>query len=229
MQANMRPPPGSTPEHSLSRSAVQRLMMACSTGRLPAICAFAGTGSCPAAIASDRDAADSQHLLSRCCWAGPEIHVLDLLVMRASAGEALRRRLCAPVCTRVQLPAAKLRFVSARVQYSRPGERSYKMKRSSTTPATEARHDLVLVNTHEDPMKPTLPSSSLLAAALALGGLVLTGPSAMAAPVTPIHPVVNSTHVQQVHYGYCRRWYRECRYRWGAGWRFRRCMRAHGC
>ena len=30
-------------------------------------------------------------------------------------------------------------------------------------------------------------------------------------------------------YRYCRRWRRECRYRWGGGWRYRRCMRRHGC
>ena len=64
---------------------------------------------------------------------------------------------------------------------------------------------------------------------LALGGLVLAGSSAMAAPVTPAPPVLDSSPVQQVQYGYCRRWYHECRYRWGAGWRFRRCMRVHGC
>jgi len=27
----------------------------------------------------------------------------------------------------------------------------------------------------------------------------------------------------------CRRWRNECSYRWGGGWRYRRCMRRHGC
>ncbi|MDX2265587.1 MAG: hypothetical protein NW215_11535 [Hyphomicrobiales bacterium] len=29
--------------------------------------------------------------------------------------------------------------------------------------------------------------------------------------------------------GYCASWFRECRYRWGYGWRFRRCMAIRGC
>jgi hypothetical protein len=27
----------------------------------------------------------------------------------------------------------------------------------------------------------------------------------------------------------CRAWFRECRARWGRGWRFRRCMARRGC
>lgn len=27
----------------------------------------------------------------------------------------------------------------------------------------------------------------------------------------------------------CRSWRHECRDRWGGGWRYRRCMRRHGC
>lgn len=69
----------------------------------------------------------------------------------------------------------------------------------------------------------------LIAGALVCGSLMLSGTAAVAAPMTPIQPVLNGSQVHQVHYSYCRRWYRECRYRWGAGWRFRRCMRLHGC
>lgn len=36
-------------------------------------------------------------------------------------------------------------------------------------------------------------------------------------------------NVTKAQYGYCRRWYRECRYRWGGGWRFRRCLAIRGC
>lgn len=80
-------------------------------------------------------------------------------------------------------------------------------------------------------MKFTLGSSALPAAALfALGGVMLFGSASEAAPVTPAPPAIDSSLVQEVQYSnYCRRWYRECRYRWGAGWRFRRCMRIHGC
>lgn len=69
----------------------------------------------------------------------------------------------------------------------------------------------------------------LIAGALVYSSLMLNGTAAVAAPMTPIQPVLNGSQVHQVHYSYCRRWYRECRYRWGAGWRFRRCMRLHGC
>ncbi|MGE0024151.1 MAG: glycosyl hydrolase family 5 [Hyphomicrobium sp.] len=42
--------------------------------------------------------------------------------------------------------------------------------------------------------------------------------------------LVTGSAVEQVAYGrYCRRWYRECRARWGFGWRFRRCLVRHGC
>lgn len=80
-------------------------------------------------------------------------------------------------------------------------------------------------------MKFTFRSSALPAAALlTLSSVMLFGATAGAAPVTPIHPAIERSLVQEVQYSnYCRRWYRECRYRWGAGWRFRRCMRIHGC
>lgn len=79
-------------------------------------------------------------------------------------------------------------------------------------------------------MRPTLSSMALPAAGgLMLAGLLLAAPSARAAPLTPATPVLDGKLVQPAQYGYCRRWYRECRYRWGGGWRFDRCMRVHGC
>ncbi len=40
----------------------------------------------------------------------------------------------------------------------------------------------------------------------------------------------NQTLVQKVHHGYCVRWRRICAVRWGWGtWRWRRCLRLHGC
>jgi hypothetical protein len=35
--------------------------------------------------------------------------------------------------------------------------------------------------------------------------------------------------VEHVQFRHCRAWYRECRARWGGGWRFRRCLARHGC
>ena len=98
--------------------------------------------------------------------------------------------------------------------------------------ANQKRHYLILTDgTYEDPMKFTPRPLQLPAAALlTIGGIMLFGSTVAAAPATPIHPAVDSALVMKVqYYGYCRRWYRECRYRWGAGWRFRRCMRIHGC
>jgi len=71
-----------------------------------------------------------------------------------------------------------------------------------------------------------------VAAGVALASVVwFTAPAAQAAPLaqTPIG-VTADTLVEKARWGrYCRRWYRECRWRWGGGWRFRRCMRRHGC
>ena len=44
--------------------------------------------------------------------------------------------------------------------------------------------------------------------------------------------VTEATHasiVEQVQFRGCRFWYRECRARWGGGWRFRRCLARRGC
>jgi hypothetical protein len=41
--------------------------------------------------------------------------------------------------------------------------------------------------------------------------------------------VTTSPVVEHVQYRHCRGWYRECRARWGGGWRFRRCLARHGC
>lgn len=72
----------------------------------------------------------------------------------------------------------------------------------------------------------------IIAAAITAGGLAFGVGSASAAPVGASP---NSTGLPQMsliektQYNYCRRWYRECRERWGGGRDFRRCMRRHGC
>jgi hypothetical protein len=65
---------------------------------------------------------------------------------------------------------------------------------------------------------------------LAVGALVLpVGPS-VAAPTMPAQTLLGESNaVEQVQWRYCRRWNRECRHRWGGGYRYRRCMRRHGC
>ena len=73
----------------------------------------------------------------------------------------------------------------------------------------------------------------IVAAALAAGGMALSTGGASAAPVStkssgatlPQLSLIEKSQYRR----YCRRWYRECRARWGSGWRFRRCMRRHGC
>lgn len=77
-----------------------------------------------------------------------------------------------------------------------------------------------------------------LAAGIAIAGFLCVGiPAAQAAPLSQTQ--LQST--QQTMFGpsllekvqwrgnWCRRWWRECRWRWGGGWRFRRCLARHGC
>jgi hypothetical protein len=40
---------------------------------------------------------------------------------------------------------------------------------------------------------------------------------------------VSPSLVTKVQHGYCVDAYRLCRYRWGGGWRFRRCLAIRGC
>lgn len=74
---------------------------------------------------------------------------------------------------------------------------------------------------------------SMLFAAVVAGGAALYGVAgAVAAPAAgPIaNPATSQTLIEQAQSPrYCRRWYRECRARWGGGGDFRRCMRRHGC
>jgi hypothetical protein len=45
-------------------------------------------------------------------------------------------------------------------------------------------------------------------------------------------PATGATHasiIEHVQFRHCRAWYRECRARWGGGWRFRRCLARRGC
>ena len=59
----------------------------------------------------------------------------------------------------------------------------------------------------------------------------LAVPAAQAAPLaqTPIEMRADTLIEKVQPRRFCRRWYRECRWRWGGGWRFRRCMRRRGC
>jgi len=70
---------------------------------------------------------------------------------------------------------------------------------------------------------------------LALTGIfVTTGfffvPQMSSAGVTsPGSQITHQSLLEPVQYGRCHAWYRECRARWGGGWRFRRCLARHGC
>lgn len=75
---------------------------------------------------------------------------------------------------------------------------------------------------------------SLSLAAMALGaGMLFAVTTAQSAPVSaPQTPIVaGKSLLEPVQYGRrCRAWRRTCGYRWGWGtWRFRRCLRNHGC
>jgi hypothetical protein len=72
--------------------------------------------------------------------------------------------------------------------------------------------------------------SLIVAAGLAFGSLPIFAQPAIAAFMSPAPEVLAGEGlVEQAQFRYCRRWHRECRYRWGYGWRYRRCMRRHGC
>ena len=70
----------------------------------------------------------------------------------------------------------------------------------------------------------------VVASVLVLGGLLVGGQPAAAAPALPADQAFGGeVIVQQIQYRYCRGWHRECSSRWGYGWLYRRCMRRHGC
>jgi hypothetical protein len=75
----------------------------------------------------------------------------------------------------------------------------------------------------------------LLGAALALASPLLLGQATAAGTSVPHMQAVQSAAagaiVEKAGWRrHCVRWGRRCTYRWGLGtWRFRRCMRRHGC
>ena len=75
-------------------------------------------------------------------------------------------------------------------------------------------------------------TKALSLAAVALGAGMLFATTAQSAPVSaPQTPLVaDKSLLEPARYGSrCRAWRRTCSYRWGWGWRYRRCMRNHGC
>jgi len=74
---------------------------------------------------------------------------------------------------------------------------------------------------------------TLMVATLLVAGATLTpAPSNAAGPPQPpmTSAVSGKSLVEQVQYGRrCGYWRRTCRFRWGFGWRYRRCLRRHGC
>jgi len=72
----------------------------------------------------------------------------------------------------------------------------------------------------------------IIAAAVTAGGMALGAGGASAGPVSagPSSTALpQMSLIEKVQHRHCRRWYRECRARWGGGRDFRRCMRRHGC
>ena len=70
----------------------------------------------------------------------------------------------------------------------------------------------------------------VVASILVMGGMLVGGQPAAAASAFPADEALRGeVIVQKIQYRYCRGWHRECSYRWGYGWLYRRCMRRHGC
>ena len=69
-----------------------------------------------------------------------------------------------------------------------------------------------------------------VASGLIIGTLAFAAQQASAAQMSPVpRTLENGTVAEKVQWRACRRWNRECRYRHGHGWDYRRCMRRHGC
>jgi len=60
------------------------------------------------------------------------------------------------------------------------------------------------------------------------GFLWLPQVSAAAGVAGPVTEVTHAPIIEHGQYRHCRAWYRECRERFGGGWRFRRCLARHG-
>ena len=72
--------------------------------------------------------------------------------------------------------------------------------------------------------------SLAIASALMVGGITFGAQQAAAVTIPPVgQTLAGQSIVDKAQYRYCRRWNRECRARWGGGWRYRRCMARHGC
>jgi hypothetical protein len=69
-----------------------------------------------------------------------------------------------------------------------------------------------------------------LTGVIVAAGVVFVPQMSSAAGVTsPRSQITNQSLVEPVQYRHCRAWYRECRERFGGGWRFRRCLARHWC
>jgi len=74
----------------------------------------------------------------------------------------------------------------------------------------------------------------LLGAALALASPLMLGEVSAAGTAVPQMKAAQSAAtgdaiVEKAGWRRCARWNRKCHYRWGWNWRYRRCMRRHGC
>jgi hypothetical protein len=74
------------------------------------------------------------------------------------------------------------------------------------------------------------PLTLAAAAALIAGAAFVTPASAVQLPGAPAAEQTKLSETVHYRYNYCRNWRHECARRWGWGsWRFRRCLRRHGC
>ena len=72
--------------------------------------------------------------------------------------------------------------------------------------------------------------SLAIASALMVGGITFGAQQAAVVTIPPVGQILaGQSIVDKAQYRYCRRWNRECRARWGGGWRYLRCMARHGC
>lgn len=74
----------------------------------------------------------------------------------------------------------------------------------------------------------------LLGTALMLASPMMLGEATAAGTTVPqmksmLTASASGAIVEKAGWRRCARWNRRCHVRWGWGWRYRRCMRRHGC
>jgi hypothetical protein len=83
-------------------------------------------------------------------------------------------------------------------------------------------------------MENTMRRTILMAAAVMLASPLMLGEASAAGTAIPqmksaLTASATGSVIEKAGWRRCHRWNRKCHRRWGWNWRYRRCMRRHGC